>query len=320
MAGSRIAIVWNPSKTSREDLEAALPESAADAAISWHETSKDDPGRGATDQALAAGAGVVVAAGGDGTVRAVAERLAEGGAAELAIVPLGTGNLLARNLEVPVGDIAGALARAFDRTSNDRASNDRESRTIDLGWVEGDVDGEHMRRAFTVMAGFGIDAHMVVETDDDLKSKVGWLAYVESLGRAFSASGVVEIDLAVDGEDPEWIAGHTLIIGNCGTLQGGIALLPDADPSDGELDLLLLSAEGVGQWLDTLRSFVWDNGIRRLLGGPGRAQSADTTTHSRARNLAVALSQPRVLEIDGDDLGETTAFTIDIQPGAVRVR
>jgi diacylglycerol kinase family enzyme len=310
MAGSPIAIVWNPSKTSREDLEAALPEGAADAEISWHETSTDDPGRGATDEALAAGAGVVVAAGGDGTVRAVAERLAEGAGAELAIVPLGTGNLLARNLEVPVGDIAGALARAFDG----------ESRAIDLGWVEGDVDGAHVRQAFAVMAGFGIDAHMIVETDDDLKSKVGWLAYVESLGRAFSASGVVEIDLAVDGAEPEWTAGHTLIIGNCGTLQGGIALLPDADPSDGELDLLLLSAEGVGQWLDTLRSFVWDNGIRRLLGGPGRAQSADTTTHGRARNLTVSLSQPRVLEIDGDDLGETAGFTIDIQPGAIRVR
>jgi diacylglycerol kinase family enzyme len=311
MAGSRVAIVWSPLKTSREDLEQALPEDAANAEISWHATSAEDAGQGAVSEALAWGAEVVVAVGGDGTVRAVAERLADDrAAAELAIVPLGTGNLFARNLGVPIGDVPGALARAFTG----------ESRAVDLGWLETEIEGRHVRQAFAVLAGFGIDAHMVVETDDDLKSKVGWLAYVESLGRAFSASRVVEIDIAVDGAPPEWTAGHTLLVGNCGTLQGGIALLPDADPSDGELDLLLLSAESVGQWLDTLRSFVWDNGIWQLFRGQERAKSADTTTHARARHVSVALSEPRVIEIDGDAIGEARGFTATIQPGAVRVR
>lgn len=311
MAGGRIAIVWNPSKTSRKDLERAMPGEAAGAKLSWHGTSPDDPGLGAAGAALSAGADLVVAAGGDGTVRAVAERLAqEDAAAELAIVPLGTGNLLARNLDVPLGDPAGALARAFDG----------ESRAIDLGWIEADLDGDHVRRAFAVMAGFGIDAHMIVETDEDLKDKVGWLAYVESLGRSVEASEVMEFDLAVDGAEPERKAGHTLLMGNCGTLQGGIMLLPDADPSDGVLDLLLLSADGIGQWLDMLRTFAWDNGIRRLLRGHGPARSADTTTHARARSVSVSLSEPRMLEIDGEALGETTGFSIEIQPGAVRVR
>ncbi|GAA2138948.1 diacylglycerol/lipid kinase family protein [Glycomyces algeriensis] len=309
MSGSRIAIVWNPSKTSREDLERALPASAADAEVSWHETTPDDPGQGATGEALAAGAAVVVAAGGDGTVRAVAERLAQGASAELAIVPLGTGNLLARNLGVPLG-LAGALTRAFEG----------ESRALDIGWITAEVDGAKSRQAFAVLAGIGLDAHMIVETDEDLKSKVGWLAYVESLGRALSASAVVKMAIAVDGAAPERAEGHTLLVGNCGTLQGGIALLPDADPSDGELDLLLLSAEGMGQWLDTLRSFMWDNGIRRLFSRHERAESADTATHGRVRRVTVELAEPRVLEVDGDDLGETAAFTIEVQPEAVRVR
>jgi diacylglycerol kinase (ATP) len=311
MAVDRVAIVWNPSKkTTREDLERALPDGAADAEVSWHETTAEDPGIGATEEALAAGADVVAAVGGDGTVRAVAERLAaEDNQAELAVVPLGTGNLLARNLGIPL-DTADAMARAFEG----------EARGVDLGWIEAEVDGAPVRRAFTVMAGFGIDAHMIVETDDDLKSKVGWLAYVESLGRALSASEVVEIDMTVDDGEPVWTSGHTLMVGNCGTLQGGIALLPDAAPDDGALDLLLLSAEGLGQWLDTLRSFVWDNGIRQLLGGQGPARSADTTTHAQARRLSVGLSEPRVLEIDGDDLGETARFTAEIQAGALRVR
>ncbi|MQM27854.1 diacylglycerol/lipid kinase family protein [Glycomyces albidus] len=309
MADDRIAIVWNPAKTARDDLRKALPPT--DAALSWHETSPDDPGRSAADAALDAGAEAVVAVGGDGTVRAVAERLAERGArAELGIVPQGTGNLLARNLGIPLNNPANALERAFHG----------ESRPIDLGWVEAEIDGEPVRCAFAVMAGFGIDAHMIAETDEDLKSRVGWLAYVESLGRAVNATQVVDIGLAVDGGEAVRTAGHTLLVGNCGTLQGGIRLLPDADPADGELDLLLLSADGIGQWLDTLRSFVWDNGVRRLLTGRDRAASADTAEHARARRVEVELSQPLVLEIDGDDLGETSAFTAEVRPGAVRVR
>ncbi len=309
MAGDRIAIVWNPAKTARESLRKALPPT--DAALSWHETSPDDPGRSATDEALKAGADVVVAVGGDGTVRAVAERLARSGTrAELGVVPQGTGNLLARNLGIPLNNPASALERAFHG----------ESRPIDLGWVEAEIAGERLRCAFAVLAGFGIDAHMIAETDEDLKSKVGWLAYVESLGRAVNATQVVDIDLAVDGGEAVRTAGHTLLVGNCGTLQGGIRLLPDADPADGELDLLLLSAEGIAQWLDTLRSFVWDNGVRRLLTGAGRAASADTAAHARTRRLEVELSQPLMLEIDGDDLGETASFTVEVEPGAVSVR
>ncbi|GAB3652618.1 diacylglycerol/lipid kinase family protein [Glycomyces tarimensis] len=310
-AADRIAIVLNPAKTSREELEEALPARAADVELTWHETSAEDQGFGAAGEALATGADVVVAAGGDGTVRVVAERLAQDHAtAELAIVPIGTGNLFARNLDVPLGDFAAALERAFDG----------ESRAVDLGWVEAEVNGSPMRQAFAVTAGFGIDAHMVVETDEDLKSKVGWLAYVESLGRALDATEAVEFELTVDGAVPERTAAHTLMIGNCGTLQGGIALLPGADPSDGELDLLLLRAESVGEWLDTLRSYVWDNGIRRLLGGEDGVRDAETTTHARARSVRATLAQPRMLEIDGEDLGESAGFSIEVQAGAVRVR
>ncbi|MGX9346491.1 diacylglycerol/lipid kinase family protein [Microbacterium sp. KNMS] len=313
MALERIAIVWNPSKTEREVLETGLAAALGDdeREISWWETTVEDPGQKATEDALEWGADVIVAAGGDGTVRAVAERLAEPGAgAELAIVPLGTGNLLARNLDIPLNNPQAAFARALAD----------EARVIDIGWIETAVDGAPTRQAFAVMAGFGIDAHMIVETDDDLKSKVGWLAYVESLGRAVNASEVIELRIAVDGGEAVTAPGHTLMVGNCGMLQGGITLLPDADPSDGELDLLLLSAEGIAGWLDTLRSFVWDNGIRRLMGATDRAESGETAAHARATSVAVELPQPRVLEVDGDDLGEVTQFAVEIQPGALRVR
>lgn len=305
MTTTRIGIVFNPSKGETDALKAAVA-AEVELPVTWHETSVDDPGVSATRDALDAGADLVIAAGGDGTVRAVAEHLADSGAtAELGIVPLGTGNLLARNLGIPLGDISAALRRALGS----------EPRTIDIGWA--DTGSE--RRAFAVMAGFGIDAHMIAETNDDLKDKAGWIAYVESLGRALSASTVLRLDLTIDGEQRE-VDAHTLIVGNCGTLQGGFTLLPDADPSDGELDLVVLDAAGVTGWADTVKNMVWDNGIARLWSKADEAASTDSVTHARVTSLELALDEPRIFEVDGDELGEVTRVRIEVQAGALRVR
>lgn len=304
------AIVWNPSKTTREVLEAALPEGVE---VSWFETTKDDPGRGAAENALAAGAALILAAGGDGTIRAVAEHLAETGAtADLGIVPLGTGNLLARNLGVPLGNVSAAVARAFEN----------EATTIDIGWADVHVSDDVQRHAFAVMAGFGIDAHMITETNDDLKDRAGWLAYVESLGRALSASAVIDIRLTMDGEDAVEDRAHTLLVGNCGMLQGGIALLPDADPSDGALDLLVLQADGVAGWMDTARNMMWDHGIKRLFARDTTSDDTGSASTIRGRltTLTVDLAEPRMFEVDGDTVGEATRVEISIQPAALRVR
>lgn len=311
---ARVGIIWNPSKTTRQDLESGLDEATASAAapeVHWFETSKDDAGQGAAARAIEAGADVLVVAGGDGTVRAVVEHLAgTDGGVELGIVPLGTGNLLARNLGVPLDDVPAALTRALTG----------EAQAIDVGWLEIDVGGATECHAFAVMAGFGLDAHMITETDDDLKDKVGWLAYVESMGRALTASDTLEVRITADDQPLNQSSVHTLLVGNCGTLQGGFDLLPDADPGDGELDLLVLSANDAAGWADTLRNMVWDNGIKRLATGGDAAESSESATHLRLRGLRVELLEPRVFEIDGEDLGETTRVEIAVQPGALRVR
>lgn len=312
MAGIHAGIVWNPSKTTRKDLETAISD-LADVNASWFETSEDDPGRAATQKARDAGVDVVLAAGGDGTVRAVAEHLAETNSrVDLGIIPLGTGNLLARNLDVPLDDLSAAFTRALTT----------EARPIDIGWAEVTLSPGVERFAFTVMAGFGIDAHMITETNDDFKDKAGWFAYVESLGRAVSASEVIDMRLALGDQETRQEKAHTLIVGNCGTLQGGITLLPDADPGDGELDLLVLHSDGIAGWMDAMRTMVWDNGLKRLLKGNGdqAAQSSDSTTHRRITKLVIDLDEPRVFEVDGDDVGETTHIAISIQPSAVSVR
>lgn len=313
-AAKHLGIVLNPTKTSRDDVEQALASLDRDGStpeISWFDTTVDDPGQGMADAAIEAGADVVVAAGGDGTVRAVAQRLADADAsARLGIIPLGTGNLLARNLGVPLGDIAKAIEVMLDGRDH----------TVDLAWAEADLGGESERMAFTVMAGVGVDAHMITETDEDLKDKVGWLAYVESLGRALTASDVLTMQVCVDDGEATQEEAHTIIVGNCGILTGGVTLLPDADPSDGELDLLVLSADDVTSWMDTLRTMVWDNGLKRLVAGQDAAESSDTVEHRRLTSVTVDLAEPRMLELDGEDVGECSRVAFSVQPGALNVR
>ncbi|CAH0138643.1 diacylglycerol/lipid kinase family protein [Microbacterium foliorum] len=309
MTISKLGVVWNPSKPGGDKLRAAVAEvfenDAAGIPVQWWETTPEDPGRSMAAEAASEGCDVVIAAGGDGTVRAVAEGLAGTGVA-LGIVPRGTGNLLARNLDVPLNDIPAALRRVLEG----------ESRKIDMGWVE-HGGAEH---AFVVMVGFGIDAQMLVETDDDLKSRAGWLAYVEAMGRAVAGTEMIDIELTLDDAEPEGLRGHTMLIGNCGMVQGGIRLLPDALIDDGQLDMLLVSADGPLQWLDTVRSLVWENGVRRLFGAVDQAVSTDSTTHVAAQRIAVTLSSPQAFEIDGEEVGEVSSFSVRVDPGALTVR
>ena len=109
-------------------------------------------------------------------------------------------------------------------------------------------------------------------------------------------------------------------MGNCGTLQGGLTLLPDADPRDGELDLIVLNSEGISGWVDTLKNVVWDNGIKRFLTGGDSVQDSKSAAHRRLTSAVVELSEPRIFEVDGDDLDETTRVEISVQPAGVRIR
>ncbi|UWF78542.1 diacylglycerol/lipid kinase family protein [Microbacterium neungamense] len=301
------AVIWNPSKVDEDELRTAV-DAALGEDVLWLETSEEDPGRGMAEQAIAEGRDLLIAVGGDGTVRAVAEAVA-GTEAALGIVPRGTGNLLARNLGIPLGDIPAALARI----------SAGEERPLDLGWVTLGEDAEE--QAFAVMIGFGLDAQMLAETDDDLKAKAGWLAYVQALGRAAAATELVGAQIALDDEEPEATSIHTMLIGNCGTIQGGITLLPDAKPDDGRLDVLLVSADDVAGWIDTARSVLWDNGLKRLLqrSVDVSAVSTDSATHASAERIRVKLLEPQPFEIDGEEAGEVSEFSVRVQKGALRV-
>lgn len=326
MQTQQVAIIWNPTKVSREELEHAIPDLHRDSektSFGWYETTETDAGQDATNRAISEGSDLVIAAGGDGTVRAVAEALASSEAdIDFAVLPLGTGNLFARNLGVPLKDLNAAFARALHPSTQ----------RYDIGWVEfipgveeDDSSSDFSqnkkhRHAFVVIAGFGVDAEMISETDPELKQRLGWFAYLQSLGKAVSQSNVINLTITVDKRSPSHKPAHTVMVGNCGTIQGGITILPDADPSDGKLDLILLSSSSLIGWINTLKNVVWDNGLRRLFKPKVSLHSSKYTIHQQFTTLTVELSSPRLFQIDGEKIGEASRLRFTIQHEALTVR
>jgi diacylglycerol kinase family enzyme len=309
------AVVYNPVKVEVDDLRPIVEAEARDAGWEptlWYETTEEDPGGGQAREALDAGATMVLAAGGDGTVRAVAE-VVQGTKASLALLPSGTGNLLARNLSLTLNDVQHSVHSAF-------AGGDR---SIDVALA--DVyreDGSHTRHAFLVMAGFGIDAKMLAATDDELKAKVGWLAYVKALVTVLRDKNLLRLRYKIDGEDVRRLRAHTLIIGNAGSLPGNILLLPEAAVDDGQLDVVILRPEQIIGWLQIIVKVVWENGVlsRTRLGRKFRTREVKALNYLRGKELRVRLSHPEEVELDGDPFGKAIGMVTRVAAGELTVR
>lgn len=271
-----------------EELRAELKRRASTAEIDWLETTEDDPGAGQTRQALAAGADLVLVCGGDGTVAACAGAVA-GTGVPIGIVPTGTGNLLVRNLRLPL-EVPAALDRALGQ----------HRRTIDLLEADG--------RRFAVMAGLGFDAAMIRETGEQAKARHGWAAYILGGLRALRNTARARYEVRVDERPARRLRALGVVVGNVGELQGGIAVLPDADPADGLLDVIVLAPRG---WLDVLVL-----GWRILIRRPGYGRQALVL---RGRRVEIRADRKMPIEFDGDFAGEQDALTVTVLPGAVTV-
>ncbi|MDF2574574.1 MAG: hypothetical protein K0S05_1486 [Agromyces sp.] len=217
----RAAVIYNPTKSGLRELRDAVgrAERLQEFAPSlWLETAVEDPGKGMALEALAAGVDLVIAVGGDGTVRAVAAALRDSGM-PLGLVPLGTGNLFARNLGIPVNDPFDAVVLAF--SGLDRAV---DVLVADLTRPDGSVESH----VSLVMSGIGIDATMIATTNPELKRRVGWLAYVDAGLRAIPASKPFRAVHRMDGGRPHRSRLSSMLIANLGYLPGNLELIPDA--------------------------------------------------------------------------------------------
>ena len=317
MRRQRAAVIYNPTKVDLKKLKksvAAAQESAGWAATIWFETSEEDAGQGVTASALRRGADVVIAAGGDGTVRAVAEGLRDSGV-PLAVVPSGTGNLLARNLDLPLANLDSSVETAFVG----------RNRVIDLGVVEIiRADGDSEEHAFLVMAGLGLDAKMIKNTNSKLKKAVGWLAYIDGITRSLPELKPVRLSYSLNNAPERSMSVHTIIVGNCGLLPGGLLLMPDAKPDDGILDIAALRPRGPFGWAKVWRKVAWENGVLRksALGRKIIDLSRDVkdVTYLTGTSLAMTVETPQEFQLDGDEFGEAKSVRAWVDAGSLTVK
>lgn len=286
----RSVVVYNPVRVDGLDARRAAVEAALTEAgwplPEWVETTEDDPGTGQARQAVEDGMQVVFVCGGDGTVRACIEGLA-GTDVALAVLPAGTGNLLAVNLGVP--DDPGAAVRM---------ATEHGRRRIDVG----DVDG----RAFVVMAGMGFDAALLEDASTALKAKVGPVAYVLS---AFKHLGDrrMEVEVQLDDRPPLRRRARSVIIGNVGRLQGGVRLLADAEPDNGQMDVAILQPRSLGHWVQT----SWG-----VLRHRGRVPHMEV---QRASRIRVVSTREERRQVDGDAIEPGRTLTVTVRPGALEL-
>jgi diacylglycerol kinase (ATP) len=282
----RVGVVFNPT-SNEEDLDAvrrglgALPHD-----FIWEETTEKDPGVGQAQKLAEQGVELVVVAGGDGTARACAEGLAGTGVA-LGVVPLGTGNLLARNLGIPL-DVEDSIEVVF--------GGDRE--TLDAGVINGEV--------FTVIAGTGFDAAIMEATDSDLKERIGSLAYVLE-GVRHLADAPIRAEVQVDGVGVASGKWATVLIGNLGRLQGGVDLFPDAARRDGRLQMLALSAETT---------------LEALAAGFAAVTHNDDSRHvfrATGESFRIDLDSPAPYQMDGEARPVTDSLTVETAPSLLEV-
>ena len=251
-------------------------------------TTLDERGVGLARAAVAAGARMVVAAGGDGTVRACAQALA-GTQVPLAIVPLGTANLAARALGIP-SRIGGSLATAF---------GGRERR-IDLAIADGTT--------YAAMAGIGLDAAVVGATAAGLKGTAGWLGYAATGARRL-AGARSHFEIRLDGGEPMGRHARCVVVGNVGLLPGGFVLLPAARPDDGLLDVGILAPAGL---------FGWPRVAWRVL---TRSRHDDAVLERyQARRVEIAAEAKLPRQADGELIGAASSLTVALAPGGLLVR
>lgn len=378
-------VVINPSKPRataavRGLLERELRE-AGYADPVWLETSVSEPGAMQARLALAAGARLVVAAGGDGTVRSVAAGVA-GTSAQMGIIPLGTANLAARNLGIPVGDPRAAArvaargvelpadlawvrtepfaeaddgaspaaagtagsTNASDGVAAAQPAHDPDGPTDPAGsagspqlsaeaaravrtvqratrrtrqWTRPTLGDEH---ACMVVAGIGFDAGLVASTRPALKARVGWGAYalaaMENLG-----SPRMDLVLSLLDEDGqrrvERLTARNLLVANGGRLPAGITLLPEARTDDGLLDVAAIdTVAGLAGWGSLALQVLPPYAARYSESG----RSLGRVVLRRGGEVAIRLSAPALVEVDGDLLAPTQGMRVRLDPGALLIR
>jgi len=238
---------------------------------------------------LANNPSVVVAAGGDGTISEVAEALI-GTDIPLGIIPVGTANVFARELGIPL-DLEGACALL-----------DRQETTTSVDAMK---VGE---KYFVLQIGIGLDSIMIRDTDRQAKRRFGRAAYLWTAFTRLIGYQPVRFTIVADGQRIRPRASQ-VVIANGGVL--GVPPFrwgPHIRPNDGRIDVCVVSARTVLDYL----GLIWHT----ILG----EQRRDRNVHylGATQSIAISADQPLPIQADGEILGETPV-QIQVVPNAVSV-
>jgi diacylglycerol kinase (ATP) len=228
--------------------------------------------------------------GGDGMVQRCIDTVATSDAdVAVAIVPAGTGNLLAANLGIP-RDIAACVKIGLNGGR----------RRLDVGKVNGE--------RFAVMAGVGFDALMSRDTSTRLKRHIGRAAYIVAGAQHLGDTNRARTRVEVDGK--KWFKGRIgcVLVGNVGSLFGGVTVFADAQPDDGRLEVGVVTAKGALQWIRALG--------RTAAGTPERSPFVELTS---GRKIDIRLDRRVAYELDGGVRPATKRLKIQVIPAAVTV-
>jgi YegS/Rv2252/BmrU family lipid kinase len=285
----KIAVVAHTGKTldgGLDELRRRITGQGVDELL-WFEVPKSKKAPKQVRKALEAKVDLLVVWGGDGMVQRTIDVVA-GRKTPLAIIPAGTGNLLATNLGVPP-TLAGAVDAAFHG----------ERRRIDLGKVNGEY--------FAVMAGIGFDGAMIRDADRNLKDRLGKLAYVWT-GLRHVNGEAPRAKVSIDGVPWFDDEASCVLVGNVGTITGGINAFDDARPDDGWLDVGVATAQGALQWARALGTMA-----------VGRSDHSPFVRMTRARRVDVKLASKLEYELDGGAREPAKKLTVKVAPGAVTI-
>jgi diacylglycerol kinase (ATP) len=284
-----VAVVAHAGKTIGGGLEELRRELRRAGIVDpyWSEVPKSKYAPERVERALREGAELVFVWGGDGMVQRCVHVLA-GSDAKLAVVPAGTANIFASNLGIPQ-DIAEAVEIGLRG----------KARTLDVGTLNGE--------RFAVMAGAGLDARMIQGADGDLKDRFGRLAYIWTASKNLRTE---PFEAKIEVNDELWYEGPAscILLGNLGSLFGGIEAFDDASPDDGLLEVGVTNAEGLGEWARTV--------ARTAVGSSAKSPFVQVT---KAKKLTASLDRKVPYELDGGDRKKVKKLKARVEPGAIAV-
>ena len=293
-----MAVIFHPSKITRAKIEAAFSK-AGFANLSYFPSDHKTGGFKATKKAIEAGATHIIVAGGDGTVRACVQAVFEDEApVSLGLVPIGTGNILARNLKLPINNLEKCIKRSVVGDTYE----------IDLGVAKAiNQHGELAKFYFTGIAGIGMDARIMQRTLPELKRRVGWIAYLEGGLRSLPMK-FEKFEVLVDDQSPRTLKSYSILIGNAGWLPGQISMMPDARLDDGKLDVAAIGPRKIWDWVDFVARVTWQNKVVRplALGRKWMDQTANLKTIENLGGARIRVKPHHLspLQLDGDVIGD----------------